>query len=144
MAKKPEENYEAELQWKNWLTYINETSKVIEDLRLVAEEAYFDKAKINLFYVKLRIFITTRKPYCKDYDQIDKELKKIGKTLFSDRYINDLFKQKKHAEMQRVQYEIMESLNEQLGKVVQNLSDYELLPKVTKQEKDLPGAVRNQ
>jgi hypothetical protein len=140
MAKKPE--YETELQWKNWLVFINDTSNAIEELRRVGEFAYYDNKYLNTLFAKISVFVSTRKPYISNYVEINKKLKAIGETLFSYDYLKDVGNNKSNVKLKQVQYNIMSKLNEIIGEIIEQLSNNEILPKITKTNKSIPGAVR--
>lgn len=128
------EKYEKSSEWKNWLSFINNTHKRLDELEEVGARAYFDKEYLNLFYAKLRLFISNRVKYFEDYEKVKENLDNIGDNLFSEKYMVDIKRKTNLFEVKRFQFRAMKALNKILEDVSENFSDYEMIPKVKKRK----------
>jgi hypothetical protein len=97
---------------------------------------------MNVFFAEMKMLLTVRKSYIRNFKEYDKELDKIGDEIFKDNYLEDLENEINNAKLKHFQYKIMKKLNKILGKIQEELSESEILPKVKKIDK-VPGAVRS-
>lgn len=128
----PKTEYSKTSEWKNWLVFINNTHNKLNELEEIGSKAYFDKKYLNMFYAKLTMFITPRMSYVDHPEKITKYLDKIGKDLFNPEYLRDLQSIGTSPQLQSFQHNMMTKLNRVFGDICQQLSSYELIPKVKK------------
>lgn len=135
---------DGELQWKNWAKYLNDTADIIEEIRKISEVSFFDSQQLNTFFAKLNSFMSSRRPYIETYEHNKNKLKQIGSLLFSKRYLYDLNKNNKSPKLLKAQYKAMMDLNDIFSNIINDLSKYEILPKVKKIDRSIPSIIRKQ
>lgn len=136
MAKGENNNYDKAAEWKNWLVFINNTHKRLDEIERIGEQAYFDKTLLNRFFAMLRLFCANRKAFIDDYPKIRKILETVGDELFSERYLRDFYKNKNRYEVQAFQYRTMKALLKVLEILSVEFSDNEITFKVKKIMRD--------
>jgi len=135
MAKNSNE-YDKSAEWKNWLVFINNTHKRLDEIERIGEQAYFNKVYLNRFFAMLRLFCANRKAFIESYSKIQKILDTVGDNLFSEKYLKDFSKNKNKAELQAFQYKSMKALLKVLEILSVEFSEGELTFKVRKIMRD--------
>ncbi len=133
---KSNNEYDKSAEWKNWLVFINNTHKRLDEIERIGEQAYFDKTLLNRFLASLSLFCANRKAFIESYDNIKKILDKVGDELFSRKYIKDLSRNKNKKEIQTFQYQNMKALLKVLEILSVEFSESELTFKVKKIMRD--------
>lgn len=128
--------YDKAAEWKNWLVFINNTHKRLDEIERIGEEAYFNKSLLNRFFAMLRLFCANRKAFIEDYNKIKSILDKVGDNLFSPKYLKDFSRNNNKIELQSFQYKTMKALLRVLEILSDEFSDAELTFKVKKIMKD--------
>ena len=131
MAKSSNE-YDKSAEWKNWLVFINNTHKRLDEIERIGEQAYFNKTLLNRFFAMLRVFCANRKAFIENYSRIQKILEKVGDNLFSEKYLKDFSRNKNKYEVQAFQYKSMKALLKVLEILSTEFSEAELTFKVKK------------
>ena len=133
---------DVELQWKNWKIYIDNTCNKIDEIASIGEKAYFNTKVMNLYFSKLKNFMVTRKPYIDNYEDLKTKLDEAGDTLFKAEYQKALNEKPNSPKLVETQYKLMKRLHYVLENVIVSLSRNEILPKIKRIDKNVPGAVR--
>lgn len=86
--------------YANWLPFLTNTQNELNELEKLAASAYLDYGMLNVFFARFKTFMSTRWSYVRNNQSLKEKLERIGKTLFSKAYLQDLnkFKQNKYYE----------------------------------------------
>jgi len=135
MAKNSNE-YDKSAEWKNWLVFINNTHKRLDEIERIGELAYFNKVYLNRFFAMLRLFCANRKAFIESYSKVQKILDSVGDNLFGEKYLKDFSKNKNKVEVHAFQYRSMKALLKVLEILSNEFSEAELTFKVKKIMRD--------
>lgn len=78
----------------DWKPFIDNTQNALDEIEKLAATCYIEIENINLFYARLKSYLSTRWSYIRDEKENDikNKLANISNTLFSKSYITELNK----------------------------------------------------
>jgi len=124
-------NYSIESKFTDWKPFIDNTQNELNKIEDIGAKAYLDYQLINIFYAKLKAYMSTRWGYVKDKEKIKKELKLIGDTIFSKKYLTELRKSQKQGYNNESfianQVIILENIFNLIEKIADSLREHKLL-----------------
>ena len=128
MVGEPRYSEKRGLEFKSWEEYLRSVNDDLNILNQYAAKSFnLGTDDITQFCVKLRVFISSKKPYIYD-TSIIKKVQKIQDTFFSNEFRKSLAAGKPNAT--KYQYQALNSLLTQLEKIQVCLSENDLIPKV--------------
>lgn len=128
-----------DLEWKNHQDFFKNLYDSIPKVQAIGEKCLEDIEYINKYYSMLNIFKIPLKPYIKpeNYTKLSQDLDKVQKFIFSKAYIiATLNKQQlsidKKYELANKQYSAYNILNKCFEIIISDLSDVDIMPRVSK------------
>lgn len=127
------------LEFKEWREFLVSVNNDLNNINTIMRECYLNKGKVLEFSNALNNFVTSKFAYIQN-EKIVEDLDKIEENLYKGKFVEDLKNQSVKAE--KYLADRFNDLKKIYRLIVLDISNGELIPKQTKYDKDIPGAVR--
>lgn len=127
------------LEFKEWREFLVSVNNDLNNINEIMRECYLNKGRVLQFSNALNNFVTSKFAYIQN-EKIIKDLDKIEEQLYKEQFVEDLKNMSSKAE--KYLSSKFNELKNIYRLIVLDISNGELIPKQTKYDKDIPGAVR--